>query len=685
MGEETTEIKPPRGLTLRTLILVLLTIFILTPLSVITFYYTDKPGTYCSFGIPFIIWICVNELIGRANRKWRLTPQELAILFIPWFVIIGKAYIATGASGRPENLVNMEYNWLFFLYGLFNDPYKDIYWQFTPSFIAPKDPALIAMFNLGKKAGEVIPWGAWLIPILWSETALAVWAFAAMFIVYGIIGPQWVEIERLPFLMAVPTTYAIKAAEASKQTNKGRLFDFSFRETKIFWIAFIAGIAFSFAPMMAEVFPVIPAGGGWGEITVDFPQLPSIIGPGIQAHSVFIVHQSMLFLLVANDVLYTSIIIWLVFGVIYQTLGVRMGFLPYQEGVEMSSNWFYGYLPPFPYCLFACLGIGTAVSIRCIYAARGRIKRLFDALLGKSDAIEEGVSLKFLAWGFVLTSLIFIIFWAGSGTGVAAAIVLWVTWFIWQIVHARVQSEVWWHDPTYWFHYWYWIYPMGLGWKVGEVPTTSSQWFMTSAAITVVGGWCPRHHPLSSGFQSQLYYLLRTVRVNLKDAIITTALVIIIGGLIARFTLVWALCSAGGLKTTWYGSYVPGYTVDKYVMTTAAKDPRLSFTDVYIWTIVGIVVGFILYAIRARFPWFVINPVAAIPAFWLMEHMWLSSIAALIAKIALMRALGAKRYSEYITPFAAGLLLGYGVLYVIPMLVNFFSVVLPHFFSYYTP
>ncbi|MEM1852974.1 MAG: DUF6785 family protein [Thermofilaceae archaeon] len=684
-GQASTEVRveAQRGLTPRVLILSLITIFVLTPVSAMIYFLTDKTGLYQSLMIPYFFIILLNFLVGKVNPRWRLTPPELAILLLPFFAIIGKAYLPIGAGF--EGFGRFQINTVHFLiYATNNMPMMPVFRELLPGYIWPKDPTVIEMAWRGKLPGEVVNWGAWTGAIMFIWLSSLTWLLLVIFIVFGIIGYQWVEVERLTFPMAIPTTYIIVRSQENGRTP---LFDMKESESRIFWVAFIVGLVIGGAPIMAEVIPAIPVGGAfqWGEMPMSFMFIPAVFGPGAHAQAAFIIHQAMLFLLVPFDVLWTGFLIWVIFGLIYQPLGVRMGWLPYEPGVETWSNWWFGYRPPFPYSFFATAGLATGVALYSLWVARDRIRRLFSTIRG-ADIIEDGLSLRLVAMGLIGSALFFLIFWAAVGVPFVAAILLLLTWFLWQIGHARVMAEVWWHDPCYWAYVFYWLYPAGAGWMWGtEIPTRSAGWLMTNTAITILGEWTPRHFPMSSGFFTNYYYVVRRTRTNLKDAFIISVITAVLCSLIATIVPLWLANHIGLSKSALvgYASYIAGYTSDKGITSMGAF--TIPNEHIAAWTVIGILTAFALYFIRMRWPAFIINPVAAIPAFWLMEFMWLASLVALVVKIVLVRALGAARFERYVTPIAAGVAIGYGALVIVPMFFHIATTIIPRFAALYVP
>jgi len=147
-----TEVTTKKGLTTRVLILSLLVILVLIPFSVVV--EVVGIGTDSIF-FPFIIIVLLNMVLPK---KIRLTPQELAILFIPLFAFAGKAFIVNG-DGR-ERLAATVYSSTIgpLIYALNNPPYSDFYKQMLPSFMFPKGVEVTYAWT-GLPKGATLNWG----------------------------------------------------------------------------------------------------------------------------------------------------------------------------------------------------------------------------------------------------------------------------------------------------------------------------------------------------------------------------------------------------------------------------------------------------------------------------------------------------------------------------------------------
>jgi len=657
-----------RGLTPRVWVLAILAIVIGIPYSVMV--EIVGIGTDSIF-IPFFLVVLINMLLPK---RLRLTPQELAILFIPLFAFAGKAFIVNG-DGRERLGATVVFSTIGpVIYAVNNQPYADLYWRLMPSFMLPGRTAAEYAWT-GLPGGVSLDWGAWIAPIIYWTIFSVSWMLLVIFLVFGLLGPQWYEVERLTFPMAIPTAYLLTTIE-EETDGKNKLFNFKLVEMKYFWASFIIGAIVS---AIVAVGDVVPAFGLYTEVWekhMDFDFISAAIGPGAHVHGVLIPHQVMLFLLVPFDVLWTAVITWVLVGLIWQPLAVRAGWAPYQPGVEHYSDWWFGYRPPFPYAFMALGGLSAGVAIYALWNARDRIKKLYNALVGE-DVIEHGVSLKTMAAGLVAMLIFLPIFWTASGVPFIISILILITYFLWLVADARVMSEVWWHDPTYWFYVFYWIYPagVGLGQWPATLPTTSTGRLVAEQTVSAIGNWIPRHSPMGAGFTTQYYYVARKTKTSIKDAVTMYMTTAILGSFVAIVFAVWFYNFYGMSKNPGYNSYFTSYTCQKGVLTGEAL--TLPADQVAIWSIIGFILAFALYWIRTIFPGFIINPVALIPSLWLMEFMWLAGIIALIVKYVLVKAMGPAKFESVVIPIAAGLALGSGLFVWVGPLYKLFTVVIP--------
>jgi hypothetical protein len=88
---------------------------------------------------------------------------------------------------------------------------------------------------------------------------------------------------------------------------------------------------------------------------------------------------------------------------------------------------------------------------------------------------------------------------------------------------------------------------------------------------------------------------------------------------------------------------------------------------------------------RMKFSWFFIDPAAFAFAAPYMDYCWLIALVALIVRVIMIRVVGTTRFTRYATAIASGLVWGYVAPILLLWLVEFSTVVIPRFMSFYVP
>jgi len=119
-----------------------------------------------------------------------------------------------------------------------------------------------------------------------------------------------------------------------------------------------------------------------------------------------------------------------------------------------------------------------------------------------------------------------------------------------------------------------------------------------------------------------------------------------------------------GMDANWWG--VGAATMDTGVRSVTWSLGQLSFSDMWLWTIIGSVFFIVIGWLRTVFPWFFLHPLGVLigirNAGWVG---WVNPIIGISLRLVLERALGPKRAMEYLIPILAGLVIGLGSLYIL--------------------
>lgn len=665
---------------------------ILIPITVFTSEFTSRFGVHGSilgWFVPFVYFWLFAQLLAYVSPKLALSPQQLVMLLIPTYMVAGKGYIIHGAPAYWESVMSWNAETLLPLaYGMNVEPSKSAWGSWVPPHLAPTDP--VALNSWFVPGGEIV-WGAWAAPvafwIIWLLTVFGLMTFLA----WGLFRKQWVEVENLIFPMAVPYMYLIAGAEPTESgSRKFRLLDFTRVETKLFWGASIVGFLISFIPLLAEFVAVVPTGGLWGEddwITGEMAiGLADSLGlPGAMFYAHLSIYEVIVSILLPFDVLLTCLLSWIVFGLIYPIVGTASGFLPYEYGGPESHHFFYGYRPPFPYVLWANIGLTLGIGIWCLWAVRGRFRILASSLTKKVE--EDGISLTYISWGIVVTGILFLVMTAGSGMPFQLTLLLLVVYILFQVGLGRITNEM---SPTcgcvpMWGGIAYFLYPAGLwsGAYPATIPTTSEAAFKSALFNTRLINWNGRLATTNLGYSVMFGKVADYTKTRLSDVFKMLFVSVLIALPLAFVVDTWVTQHMGGSLATG----APGNLNSRGVLSLDEWPVSgVSFELSYATIFAGIIFSIACYMLRSRFPWFFLNPVGVHIGVWAMEYAWLGyGIIALAIKYVLLKVLGGRKFSQWVWPMAAGACVGVGFPLIFLGFYEVFVYVIPRIGAMWVP
>lgn len=202
-------------------------------------------SNHLPLGPLFIISVIAfisNAVLGKISSKLSLSRHEIAII---WCMMIVAVSIPSKSFAEYliPNLVALYY------LATPENEWQDIFHQYVPTWLAPKDPKAVVYFYRGSPDADV-PWEAWIKPILvWSTYALCL--YIMMYCMSVLIRRQWVENEKLTFPLVKLPAEIIKDLARDSSTN----FFFSNRGL---WIGFaVSAIIHIFNGLNANI-PKVP-------------------------------------------------------------------------------------------------------------------------------------------------------------------------------------------------------------------------------------------------------------------------------------------------------------------------------------------------------------------------------------------------------------------------------------------
>ncbi len=192
-----------RGITVRAVMLGILTIALMT--IYITHFAWNMIKNYMPVSalIPFVAWVGINAILKLVAPKRALSRTEmLTIFFMVWLVgnlpTTGWAGYLLGNISAPVHLASPE------------NRVGDVIAPLLPDWLfMQKSPVVIGQLYGGLEPNTAIPWQPWIRPLFWW-TAACLSVVMAGFFCSVLFFKQWHEKERLTFPMATFPTEMLR-------------------------------------------------------------------------------------------------------------------------------------------------------------------------------------------------------------------------------------------------------------------------------------------------------------------------------------------------------------------------------------------------------------------------------------------------------------------------------------------
>jgi len=644
---------PVSGLTPR--MYVLMIIIILATLAVESAAYISPhlAWRHVWFPLPLIFFMFIDFVLGKISPKLKLTTPEWVVLFTTAGLITFSTYIEQTAP------------YIFMLPILAQGPFMALYFKMHPSFaryglgdlipniMAPADPSAIDAFTYGGP----LNWGAWLpFCLFWSFQWLTL-VFIYAFWGY-IMRKPLVEVERLPFPHVVAATELIRLY-TTETGGKPMLFNFKEIKGRLFWIGFLIASIFLFPKFILSILPI-----GWGAVpysySFDLADYVRSFLPGSYTRGTLDLAMMSWMIFTNLDVLISAVIFFVLFSIIYPAIGVTMGFLPYKVGYE-GSQWYYGVsYGPFQWVewmWYLPFGIGLWFLIN----NWEHVKRILLSIRETKPPEEEGVSYKLVAYGAILSFLAFWALWIIVGAPAIASFLMVIFLIIVLMGYTVAAAE---GGLVPWNNY----FRMGIHWDFGAI-TGGWSWAKPDPrsltySIMYMASLNDGHR--MSGFvihnSLHFYKTAYELKTRAKDVLYTILIVGIIVSFLVHFYGVWLYTSFGGWSGP-LGTDTIGYAA-WYAWVPLADAKTGGYTeaafDAYGWElfISGILVTLGMYWLRAKFTWFILNPIGFFGAYG--YYFWANALVVAIFKYIVLKVGGADVYSKYVVPGAVGFTIAVG-------------------------
>jgi hypothetical protein len=646
------------GLTKRMAVILVILALLAMVQTMFTQAFTNWAGFREWIPFPMIISIAFFYLLGRANKSWKLSVQEYAVLFVGSFLIANTftwGYYMSGSYG-PTALIGI--GQVPAIWAATQEPFKSRVAMYIPSWIAPTSASALN----GVWFGGAMDWGAWLPSIaFWSAflILITIWQLCWGFF----LRKPLVETERLAFPGIAVGAYLVAATK--EEDGKMDLFNFSRGWTKLFWAAFVLGFLLTFLDTLKYFVPSIPGSSYLGIWNVDLSPYTKDLLPGAYFFNQVRVTDILIFMFAPMDALLTIVVGWVALMVLYPTIAVRLGWVTYSPGMETGTTGYQALSQntgPFKYGLLVTIGVPIGMGLWMIWQNRAHFAEIFRAGFGTTSGPreEEGVSYRTVTYGAVITSIIILALMIVLGAPIQSAIVFLALELVFSYGQVRAMGDV--HEYNSFGYYMNWYrFDSGL-WGLPPVNSAAmfNSMFMYTAfdsSATRIQSYPAMHHTFKTYKVGQLN------DTSAKSMFDTVLLTIVPLAIFASAFSIWFFHNFGGISklATVANAWAPGTADEAYRWTITTPIFNIGGLERYTLLIGGALLSIVIYIARMNFPWFFLNPSGLIILGAAPYIGVFAAVIALAIKYVVLRVGGTKLFENSAVPFVVGFLVGYGV------------------------
>ena len=368
-------------------------------------------GRYVSQGIPplpavgfLILIVLLRPILLRVSRRGTLSRGEVIAIY----ALLCIAIPLTAAYGVRAFLPHLTVP---FYYASAENNFG-AFLRFIPKWYAPQQPEVVRQCYEGADNGAV-PWGQWLLPLgLWLVFLLAL--YLTVMALVALLHNEWTERERLTF----PLTYLPLEMTAEE---KGSAFA-GFFLNPLMWLGFGIAFLFNFLNILHAFNPSVPALPFYMDLGALITERPwSALRPLFMYNRP---EEVGLGYLVPIDILFST---WFCYG-----LNRVSSFVGALVGYERVG---------YPYTQEQATGAYIAMAMVLLWAARGRIRRLWRAAWRGKEAGGESLSPRWL-FSSLAGGLALVLTWCWvSGVKWWLAVGFIGVVLLFTVVYGRIRAE----------------------------------------------------------------------------------------------------------------------------------------------------------------------------------------------------------------------------------------------------
>lgn len=405
------------GVTRRAVVISVILLILLAPVSFyaeqvvkVSWGFSGMVPPIAAVGVLFLL-VAANQALGL--RRAGLSRRELLVIYI--ILTIGAPLVSRGVmlwflscSLGQQYYVRMAPVW------------QTSYLPYVPHWFHPGDPRAIEGFFQGDAP---IFWQAWWTPLFaWGSVFVAL--FVAHLCTMLLLRRQWVTHERLSFPIAsVPLAMVRERPNGAARLPVGSMF----------WVGFGAVLLLHTQYRLPEIYPWLPS-ISLGEYVL----IPSEkVGPLTGVGDIWLILYPWcigLAYLIPKDLSFSVWFFWLV-RVACTVLAIAAGETP-----RKPEEWFDASFPA-PY--YQGGGAVIALVLMALWAARRQVAHAFRAVLtGERDqGPDEPLAYRWIVLGLVLSIAYLIFFCVAAGCRLVVAVPLIGLILAYHMIWARLRAE----------------------------------------------------------------------------------------------------------------------------------------------------------------------------------------------------------------------------------------------------
>lgn len=575
----------------------------------------------------------VFRLIGRAASRWRLSSNELLLIFLMLMV--------AGAVAGQEFSQHVYLNLLGSVYYTTPDlAPPELYLEDLNPMLIPAtsrtEPAVLWAYE-GLPPGQSIPWRAWVTPLLvWTPFFFAVYWLAICFM--ALLAHRWEQEERLLYpLVEVPVETVEREPHMASTLIRSPL---------MWWGFGLAFVLYSIKGIHAY-WPVLPdinlqresqlvLGGPWSA----FNRAPLHLYPEM----------------VGVTYLLTS------------EVGFSLWFFYWFQRVEQFARIAIGLDTGHGQFLeFQTIGGYILLAAALLWSARQHLRRAvsvaFGTLTRDPDAPDAGEPYRLALFGF-LGSLAFVVWWCTwAGMGLSWALAQYLAFPLVSMVVARVVAEA--------------------GMFIYSSPFRINETIVKLAGAETVGAQNVTLLTMTSWAQirstatmnmaavAQALKIGSEMRAERAQIMLAAMAAIAVAILASHLTSLYVIYQWGVPKLSWWASG-SSLNTTKLLAQTIRSSTTPEVVD-WLAMLLGGATTWGLVALRRRFVWWPLHPLGYIAWMgWPIQRYWMSIFIGWLWKAAVVR-FGGYRAFNYLRPLAFGLILGVSVVLTLWIVVHYFA------------